>query len=135
MSEKHIEELIIRFIEGTCPDEEMRELLDWVRESTEHRDTLFGMKDIYDRSRLRERMTDEQIDAGWMRLVAECGIPEEELPLVFRRFYVGTNNRENGTGLGLYIVQSIVTELGGSISVRSDVGKGTVFTMCFPQAD
>lgn len=78
MSEKHIEELIIRFIEGTCPDEEMRELLDWVRESTEHRDTLFGMKDIYDRSRLRERMTDEQIDAGWMRLVAECGIPEEE---------------------------------------------------------
>lgn len=54
MSEKHIEELIIRFIEGTCPDEEMRELLDWVRESTEHRDTLFGMKDIYDRSRLRQ---------------------------------------------------------------------------------
>ena len=78
MSEKHIEELIIRFIEGSCPDEEMRELLDWVRESTEHRDTLFGMKDIYDRSRLRERMTDEQIEAGWMRLVAECGIPEEE---------------------------------------------------------
>lgn len=64
-----------------------------------------------------------------------CGIPEEELPLVFRRFYVGTNNRENGTGLGLYIVQSIVTELGGSISVRSDVGKGTAFTMYFPQAD
>ncbi len=78
MSEKHIGELIIRFIEGSCPDEEMRELLDWVRESTEHRDTLFGMKDIYDRSRLRERMTDEQIEAGWMRLVAECGIPEEE---------------------------------------------------------
>ena len=78
MSEKHIEELIIRFIEGSCPDEEMRELLDWVRESTEHRDTLCGMKDIYDRSRLRERMTDEQIEAGWMRLVAECGIPEEE---------------------------------------------------------
>ena len=64
-----------------------------------------------------------------------CGIPEEELPLVFRRFYVGASNRESGTGLGLYIVQSIVTELGGSISVRSDVGKGTTFTMHFPQAD
>lgn len=61
-----------------------------------------------------------------------CGIPKEELPLVFRRFYVGTANRDSGTGLGLYIVESIVTELGGSISVRSDVGKGTVFTMYFP---
>lgn len=64
-----------------------------------------------------------------------CGIPKEELPLVFRRFYVGASNRENGTGLGLYIVENIVTELGGSISVRSDVGKGTAFTMYFPQAD
>lgn len=78
MSEKHIEELIIRFIDGACSDEEMYELQEWVRQSTEHRDRLFGMKDIYDRSRLRERMTDEQIDAGWMRLVAQCGISEEE---------------------------------------------------------
>lgn len=62
-----------------------------------------------------------------------CGIPEEELPLIFRRFYVGANNRETGTGLGLYIVHSIVTELGGRISVRSTVGKGTIFLMDFPQ--
>lgn len=62
-----------------------------------------------------------------------CGIPEEELPLVFRRFYVGTNNRESGTGLGLYIVESIVTELGGDISVRSEAGKGTTFVIHFPQ--
>ncbi len=62
-----------------------------------------------------------------------CGIPEEELPFIFRRFYVGTNNRETGTGLGLYIVHSIVTELGGTISVRSTLGKGTKFLMDFPQ--
>ena len=62
-----------------------------------------------------------------------CGIPEEELPLIFRRFYVGANNRETGTGLGLYIVHSIVTELGGRISVQSAVGKGTKFLMDFPQ--
>lgn len=62
-----------------------------------------------------------------------CGIPEEELPLIFRRFYVGTNNKDRGTGLGLYIVQSIVTELGGTIDVRSSMGKGTVFAMFFPQ--
>lgn len=62
-----------------------------------------------------------------------CGIPEEELSLIFRRFYVGANNRETGTGLGLYIVHSIVTELGGTISVQSTVGKGTKFFMEFPR--
>ena len=62
-----------------------------------------------------------------------CGIPEEELPLIFRRFYVGANNKETGTGLGLYIVHSIVKELGGTISVRSALKKGTKFLMDFPQ--
>lgn len=62
-----------------------------------------------------------------------CGIPEEELPFIFQRFYVGTNNQETGTGLGLYIVHSIVTELGGSIEVKSVVGKGTKFVMEFPK--
>lgn len=62
-----------------------------------------------------------------------CGIPAEELPYVFQRFYVGADNRETGTGLGLYIAQSIVAEMGGTISVQSTVGKGTAFTMYFPQ--
>lgn len=61
-----------------------------------------------------------------------CGIPEEELSHVFQRFYVGANNRENGTGLGLYIVHGIVKEMGGTISVQSVVGEGTKFTMEFP---
>ncbi len=63
-----------------------------------------------------------------------CGIPEEELSLVFRRFYVGAKNRETGTGLGLYIVHGIVSELGGTIEVHSIVGKGTKFVMEFPCA-
>lgn len=62
-----------------------------------------------------------------------CGIPEEELPHIFQRFYVGENNRENGTGLGLYIVRSIVAELGGTVSAQSVVGKGTKFIMEFPR--
>lgn len=61
-----------------------------------------------------------------------CGIPKEEQPLIFWRFYVGSNNRGSGTGLGLYIVQSIVTELGGTIGVQSVTGKGTTFVMYFP---
>ena len=60
-----------------------------------------------------------------------CGIPAEELPLVFRRFYVGEKNRDTGTGLGLYIVHGIVTELGGTIDVYSTVGEGTKFVMEF----
>lgn len=62
-----------------------------------------------------------------------CGIPAEELPFVFRRFYVGTNNKDSGTGLGLYIVHNIVAELGGTINVHSIVGVGTKFIMEFPQ--
>ena len=64
-----------------------------------------------------------------------CGIPKEELPLVFRRFYVGAKNRGSGTGLGLYIVHGIVTELGGTIDVHSTVGKGTEFVMEIPQSE
>lgn len=64
-----------------------------------------------------------------------CGIPKEELPLVFRRFYVGAKNRETGTGLGLYIVHGIVTELGGTIDVYSSVGTGTKFVMEFPVSE
>lgn len=73
--------------------------------------------------------------AGAIRVTVEDdgrGIPEEELPHIFRRFYVGKNNRETGTGLGLYIVHSIVSELGGTINVQSAIGKGTRFIMEFP---
>lgn len=62
-----------------------------------------------------------------------CGIAEEEIPFIFDRFYVGTGNKDVGTGLGLYIVHSIVTELGGTINVHSSLGKGTVFVIELPQ--
>lgn len=77
-----------------------------------------------------------QAEGGRISIAVEdtgCGIPQEELPYIFRRFFVGANNRETGTGLGLYIVHSIVTELGGTIQVESTVGKGTKFLMDFPQ--
>ena len=61
-----------------------------------------------------------------------CGISPEELPLIFRRFYVGTRNRETGTGLGLYIVRTIVEELGGTVRASSKPGWGTIFTIEIP---
>lgn len=76
------------------------------------------------------------IEDGKIRVTVEdtgCGIPKEEQPYIFQRFYVGANNKASGTGLGLYIVQSIVAELGGTIAVRSAPGSGTAFMMEFLQ--
>lgn len=65
-----------------------------------------------------------------------CGIPSEQLPYVFDRFYqahtVSSSDGPKGTGLGLAIVQSIVTLHGGSTSITSEVGRGTQVMMQFP---
>jgi signal transduction histidine kinase len=62
------------------------------------------------------------------------GIPAEELPRVFDPFFRGTNSRrEQGFGLGLSTVKSIVEAHGWSIDVSSKVGQGTTFTMRLPE--
>ena len=58
-------------------------------------------------------------------------IPEEELPLIFEKFYRVEHSRSvntGGTGLGLAIVKNIVDMHGGDITVKSDLN-GTVFTV------
>ncbi len=65
-----------------------------------------------------------------------AGIPADELPRVFERFYRGTNTgdaRASGSGLGLAIVRSIVEMHGGEIDVASVVGDGTVFRISLPR--
>jgi signal transduction histidine kinase len=64
------------------------------------------------------------------------GIPAEELPHVFERFYRGTNTgeaRASGSGLGLAIVRSIVEMHGGEIEVASVIGEGTEFRITLPR--
>ena len=64
------------------------------------------------------------------------GIPPDELPRIFDRFYRGTNTgeaRASGSGLGLAIVRSIVEMHGGEIDVASVVGEGTVFRITLPR--
>jgi two-component system phosphate regulon sensor histidine kinase PhoR len=64
------------------------------------------------------------------------GIKKEDLPRIFDRFYrvkSAETRQIIGTGLGLSIVRSIVDAHLGSISVESEVGKGTTFTLLFPK--
>jgi signal transduction histidine kinase len=64
------------------------------------------------------------------------GIQKEDLSRIFDKFYrvKSTETRQIvGTGLGLSIVRSIVDAHLGSISVESELGKGTTFTVCFPR--
>ncbi len=63
------------------------------------------------------------------------GIPAEDLPRIFERFYRVDKARSRelgGTGLGLSIVRHLVNALGGDVKVRSELGVGSVFTVVFP---
>ncbi len=65
------------------------------------------------------------------------GIPDEDLPRLFERFYrVGKdrNSDKGGTGLGLAIAKEFAVAHGGDITVESKVGVGTTFTITFPRS-
>jgi signal transduction histidine kinase len=82
-----------------------------------------------------------QVDDGEAEVVITVrdtgpGIPAEELPRIFERFYRGTNTgdaRASGSGLGLAIARSIVEMHGGSIEVGSELGSGTEFRIHLPR--
>ena len=60
------------------------------------------------------------------------GIPEADRERIFEPYF---STRDRGFGLGLSIVQSIVSELGGTIVVQNSVVEGTVFRMTLPRKD
>lgn len=66
------------------------------------------------------------------------GIPRSDIPRVFERFYRADPSRSRevgGSGLGLAIVKHLAIAHGGSVSVESDQGKGSVFTVRLPSGD
>jgi signal transduction histidine kinase len=66
------------------------------------------------------------------------GIPAEDIPHLYERFFRGRNvtiAEIPGSGIGLYIVKSIVEELGGSIKVESVLKQGTTVTVTLNRAD
>ncbi|MEC0203009.1 HAMP domain-containing sensor histidine kinase [Paenibacillus lautus] len=59
------------------------------------------------------------------------GIPKEDLPYIFKRFYKGKNASEGSIGIGLAMAQSIIASQNGVIDVTSDSEKGTQFRIKF----
>jgi len=73
-------------------------------------------------------------DDKWFTIEVEdtgSGIPPDVLPKIFDPFFT-TKGQGEGTGLGLSVSLGIVERHGGEILVRSQVGKGTVFTVRLP---
>jgi PAS domain S-box-containing protein len=85
----------------------------WVRLRCLHEDALVRL---------------EVLDSG-------IGIPADQLPLIYDEFYqvgVPTNSTREGYGLGLSIVQRLVKLLQLKLEVRSEVGKGSAFSLTLP---
>ena len=59
-----------------------------------------------------------------------CGIKEEQLKRIFSPFYT---TKRDGTGLGLSVSQSILSQTGGEIRVESELGKGSRFSVYLPK--
>ncbi len=112
-----------------------------------------GLVGCFDRSRLEQVLTnllgnaikygpDAPIEVRLRREGDEAvlevedrgmGIPSEDLDRIFTPFErTRASRRKKGVGLGLYIVRRIVESHGGSISVRSEVDRGSTFTVRLP---
>ena len=77
--------------------------------------------------------TGTEEDGGWLQVRdTGMGMPPEVKAHLFEPFF--TTKGDKGTGLGLAMVENFVKRSGGSISVDSEPGQGTTFTLRFPRA-
>jgi two-component system phosphate regulon sensor histidine kinase PhoR len=77
-----------------------------------------------------------QADAANVILEIEdqgIGIPNSEQARIFEQFYRAENSRDiGGHGLGLFLVKHIMDAHGGTIEVKSEPGRGSLFRLIFP---
>jgi two-component system phosphate regulon sensor histidine kinase PhoR len=84
------------------------------------------------------RVRASQDESGRVTIVISdtgVGIPSQDLPRIFERFYrvdKARSRQVGGTGLGLSIVKHVVERMGGTISVESQLGRGSTFTLVVP---
>ncbi|HXX80645.1 MAG TPA: HAMP domain-containing sensor histidine kinase, partial [Thermodesulfovibrionales bacterium] len=73
-------------------------------------------------------------DSDFFVMVSDTGqgIPDEEIPKIFMRFFRGTDARDRGAGIGLALVKELTNVMGGWVDVKSSPGKGTTFTLWLP---
>lgn len=82
------------------------------------------------------RLFEKDDVAGFVIEDNGVGISKEELPFIFERFYRSDKSRNRatgGSGIGLTIVKSIVQAHGGRVSVESNLGEGSKFTVTLPK--
>lgn len=85
-----------------------------------------GKEIVFKAQKTKKRLNIQIIDHG-------IGIPPEDQKHLFTRFYRATNvDSIQGTGLGLSIVKRYLDLLNGSISFKSQLGKGTTFSLSIP---
>jgi signal transduction histidine kinase len=77
--------------------------------------------------------TGRAVDVMLLLMVRDtgCGIPQEDLQRVFEPFFT-TKAAGKGTGLGLFLSRETVVAHGGSLTIESEVGKGTTVTVALP---
>jgi len=80
------------------------------------------------------RVTGEVEDGAVAVAVRDTGegIPADDLPRVFTKFFRRDHGRPTGTGLGLWISQGLVEAHGGSLTAASTLGDGSTFRFTLP---
>lgn len=80
-----------------------------------------------------ERENDQQARLCFKIEDSGIGIPEGQLDKIFAMYYqVKGNEDASGTGIGLAVSSQIVNAMGGELSVTSELGKGSIFTLSIP---
>jgi len=110
-------------------DTRLRQVL-WNLMSNAVKFTQSGMVSIncfYERENdLQGRLCFEVLDSG-------IGIARDQLDKIFAMYYqVKGNAHATGTGIGLAVSSQIIKAMGGILTVRSELGKGSVFKVCIP---
>ena len=82
----------------------------------------------------------DEVDDDYLTIILEVedtgmGIPEDKFKVIFeklQRLTPAYSSNIEGSGIGLYIVDQFIKRMGGHISVQSEVGKGSIFTVLVP---